>query len=690
MTLRSQSALAAALIVAVGIFCYAGTLHHPFVFDDMGNIVGNPIIKNPSFFVSPSMSAVFTSPSEQPMLRMRFLPIMSFALNYRMGGLDPVGYHAVNIAIHLMNALVLWRIVLLICRTPALRGSGAARHAQALALGVGLIFVSHPVQTQAVTYIVQRMTCMAALFYLGSFMAYLEFRLAPEGSMRRTRAYALCLGSAVLGMLSKENAFTLPLVVALGEHVFFRGGGTVRGRVARLAPLFAAMLIIPVNLLMLGAGGLQADMAGRVGNLAYPIGPWEYFVTEWRVVLTYIRLLVLPVAQNIDYDYPATGLGARALAALAIHAGLMAWAGLMIRAARRGGRAELNLAGFGILWFYIALSVESSFIPLDVIFEHRLYLPLAGAAMAAGAGVLMAAERFECGRMAAALTAVAVVALSWATVQRNLVWASPVGLWADAASKSPHKSRPLSGLGHAYLDAGRTAKAEATFKRVLEMDPAHADALNALGVMALKDGREEDALEYLRRALAADPAHAYAMSNMGEYYLHQGDHESARPFFEQAALRLPSYATAHMNLGLVHMAEGQPRLAMEELRIAAALEPELARAHFNLGLIAFEAGDLRESTLRFSTAAGLDPTDADAQYNLGVSLATLGRMDAARAAFEAAAEADPSMADAWNNLGMIHLKLRDPIEAGRYFRRALEAEPGHALARENLERLGAR
>jgi hypothetical protein len=236
------------------------------------------------------------------LLKTRYIGYLSFALNYRLGGLDVEGYHIVNIAIHIINALLLYLLVLLTFRTPRMQGSYLEKHSGAVALMSALLFVCHPVQTQAVTYISQRFASMAAMFYLGSVVAWAASRLSGKKTSR-IALYVISILSAVLAMKTKETAFTLPLAVAMYEFMFFKRR---KRRIVMLIPLLLTMLIIPLGLMNTGAS--PGEMMDSVSEAARAPGSElsrsQYLLTQFTVIPRYVYLIFFPINQNLDYDWP--------------------------------------------------------------------------------------------------------------------------------------------------------------------------------------------------------------------------------------------------------------------------------------------------------------------------------------------------------------------------------------------------
>ncbi len=379
------------LIAALGFLVYSNTFHVPFQWDEANYLVRNPIVRNLGFFADPSKAARF---GLYKAFVSRYVGFLTFALNYKADGFNVTGYHIVNLIIHLINAILVYMFVTLTFRTPFLGQKGTGGSAHDIALLTSLLFVCHPVQTEAVTYIFQRLASLVSLFYLFSVVMYAKARLAASEEtppargqehkakkrpMRHAIFYLLSVVSAVLAMKTKENAFTLPVVIMLYEFLFFEG--PLKKRAAGLVPLFLTMAIIPFTLALLEkpAGGIFRTTKNLASVGYNDIPRADYLYTQFRVIVTYLRVLLLPINQNIDYDYPVahsffrTGVFLPFLFLLLIF-GL----GIFLVFRSRTDRS-LRPIGFGILWFFATLSVESSIIPIPmVICEYRMYLPSVG------------------------------------------------------------------------------------------------------------------------------------------------------------------------------------------------------------------------------------------------------------------------------------------------------------------------
>jgi len=587
---RRGTLLSLGLIAAVGALAYANTLRVPFQWDEDIFIGGSPVVKDLDYFRNPDRAEGMELHGA---LKSRTVGYLSFALNYAVGGLDPKGYHLVNDAIHIANALLVYALVLLCFRTPALREASLSPRAPTLALLAALLFVAHPIQTEAVTYIFQRLASLATCFYLLALLAYVRARLA-EGRGAALALHTGCLVAAVLAMKTKENAFTLPLAVALAEWVFFRGPWAPR--LLRLLPLLLTLPIIPLSLA--ATKGSTGDLLGDIvpATRGYEgLSRGVYWLTELRVIVTYLRLLVLPVGQNLDYDYPVyrSCFDPPVLASAALLLSLLGWGVFFLYRARRG-TPDGALIGFGILWFFLTLSVESGLVPIPmVINEYRVYLPSVGAFAAAAAGALLLLERLRSDRVrhAALLALFALpVVLAAATHARNAVWSSKISLWEDVVAKSPSLVYPRNNLGVAYIEAGRLDDAVREFETALAIKPGHATALNNLGVLRAQQGRLDAAMESFQAALRYDPSLVDAHNNAGLVHLAQGHFAVAEQFFRTAMQLDPGYAKAHYNLGVCFLRQGRAEPAAAEFRAALRLDPGYAKARAALEELARRRG----------------------------------------------------------------------------------------------------
>ena len=363
--------IAIALIAGVALVAYSNTFHVPFQFDDRSNITQNPNVQIKVFTWDRLEQMVKNTYKES----IRVFSYFTLALNYYFGGLNVFGYHLVNFLIHIGAGAFLYWFLLLTFNLPSLKEKYGPISYK-VALFSSLIFISHPIQTQSVTYIVQRMASMAGMFYLLSMVLYIKGRLST-GRLRVFYFGGMVL-SYLLGVFSKENVAILPLFVALYEFYFFQNFDlSPKGKKILFALLGALFALGVFGFIVWGERYIQVIKEGFQyrASLPSPFTMWERVLTQSRVVLYYLTLLVFPYPSrlNLDYDFPVSKTifdPPTTLISILIIAGLI---GYSIWTAKK--RPVLS---FCILWYFGNLVIESSIFPLEMVYEHRLYLPSVG------------------------------------------------------------------------------------------------------------------------------------------------------------------------------------------------------------------------------------------------------------------------------------------------------------------------
>ncbi|UCE71212.1 MAG: tetratricopeptide repeat protein [Nitrospiraceae bacterium] len=566
------------LITAVGLLAYSNTFDVPFQFDDSEFIVENPIIKDLTYFVEPSKAKALI---EYEGFKLRYIGYLTFALNYYLHNLEVTGYHIFNLAVHIINALFVYWLVLLTLRLPLFRTTYSevgilqaapfGLHPNSIALFSALLFVSHPVQTQAVTYIWQRVASLATMFYLLSLMMYIKGRLIAQNTEYRTQilerdlklsslfCYLLSFVSAVLAMKTKGIAFTLPLIIALYEFMFFEG--RLKRRILYLIPVLSTMLIIPLTLLGTDkpVGELISDVS-EVTRVQTTMSRLDYLFTQFRVIVTYIRLLFLPINQNLDYDYPIYHSFFDPNVILSfLFIAIILGIGVYLLYRSRSASHHLRLIAFGIFWFFITLSVESGIIPIvDVIFEHRVYLPSIGFILVCVTGVAMLVERVNTKAVVRVIVAgviTGVIMLGGMTYGRNRVWQNEITLWEDVVKKSPEKSRPHNNLGKAYAEHNRLDEAITEYKAAIMFKPDFADAHHNLGVAYINQNRLDEAISEFKSTLQFNPYYADAHYHLGLAYRMQNRWDKAISEFKSALQIRPDLAVAGKELNFAYKAK---------------------------------------------------------------------------------------------------------------------------------------
>jgi tetratricopeptide (TPR) repeat protein len=547
----NKSSVHIILIALLGLLAYSNTFNVPFQWDDHTFIEKNPIIRDLNYFIEPSTAAEF---QQYTALVMRYAGYLTFALNYKLHGFDVTGYHIFNFTVHILNALLVYFLVILTFKTPLLERASLKGLSGYIALFASLLFISHPVQTEAVTYIFQRLASLVAFFYILSLVAYIKSRLSIR-NIKKYSYYSLSLISAVIAMKTKENAFTLPIAIALYEFFFFTG--RLRRRFLRLTPLLLAMLIIPLSLIDINTPFGEWTGSMRSATRGYEdVSRGAYLLTQFRVLVTYIRLLFLPVNQQIDYDYPVfdSMFTPQVFLSLLFLLPLLGLAYYLFRRSRIKA-PEARVLSFGILWFFITLAVESSFVSIPTIIdEYRVYLPSVGAFLALSTVAFIFIRKVNSRKIQMGLVLMfflvpAILAAS--TFARNRVWETEISLWQDVVDKNPQYPRGIFNLGKSYLDKGFLDEAEAQFLIVAALRPDDADTHKNLGKIYSMKKLPDKAIWHYQTAAVLEPASPAHHISMGLIYVEKGAFDSARIEFEAALELAPGNPDARNYLNYI-------------------------------------------------------------------------------------------------------------------------------------------
>jgi tetratricopeptide (TPR) repeat protein len=641
-----------------------------FCFDDHYSIESNEAIKTIDI---PRIFDAFNT---------RFLPGLSFALNYKWCGLHPAGYRLINVLIHCLNAFLVYLLIkstlyLYPARKPILSG-----RLEWPAVFASMLFLCHPIQTEPVNFITQRFVLMGTFFYLLTLLLYIQYRC------RSQKRYMIAgMGSAIAAMFCKEFVVTLPVMLALYDFYFLGSfNETMWKHCRRLIPFFVIVLIVPILLSrtpreaigvanIADVGSIQEgdsqrfishiDVTRAHGN----IGRKQYFLTELNVVCTYVRLLFLPINQNFDYDYPISyQLDNKTVLCGVFLFCLLAFAVVTYKSCR--------IVSFSILWFFIALSVESSFIPIGhVIAEYRLYLASVGFVFLV---MTLIYSRQVDQRKLNIIAAVILIGFSILTYQRNKVWKNEITLWDDTVKKSPHKPRPYNNRGNAYFDQGDVTQAMSDYNKAIEIDTSFVDAYNNRGFIYDKQGNLTQAMSNFNEAIEIDPSFASAYYNRGTIYDQQGNFTQAVSDYSKAIGIKPNFAEAYNNRGDVYNKQGNFTQAMSDFNRAIEINPKYVEAYNNRGLTYDQQGNLTQAMFDFTKAIELNPSFANAYNNRGNVYDKQGNLVQAMSDYSKAIELNPNYAEAYNNRGTIYDQQGNFTQAMSDYNKAIELNLNYA------------
>ena len=600
---HSYGAWLLVLLAVPVIFIYADTLTGPFIFDDRNNIEENPHIRISRITLKGLTAAAFDSP-----LHRRPVAYISFALNYYFHGYNVVGFRLVNVVIHIISGILLFFFIQATFRTPALRSGNT--HAKWVSFFAAAIWMVHPLQTQSISYIVQRMNSLAAMFCILSFLLYAHFRMSPQ---KRSRWWLLsgCILAGILALGSKENAATLPFFIILYEWYFF-GNLSLKWLKDHLPELAGFLLLLVILVLIyLGVDPLDKILATYENRNFTPI---QRILTEFRVVIFYISLFLWPHPSrlNLDHDFALSSSLTDPITTLF---SMLAIAVLMVLAVITA--RNQRIISFCILWFLGNLVIESSIFGLEIIFEHRLYLP----SMLCGLIIILLIYRWvkPMWLNTVILSSLVIVGSVW-TYERNGVWRDRVTIWKDCVKKSPQKARPYNNLGAALADEGHYNEAIAHYHKALQINPYYPNAYANLGLTLAKQGKVAEGITLLLKALQIKPKDYETLSNLGVALLMQERYEEAIKYLTEALEINPHFAKAHNNIGVVLRRQNRFQESMDHLRSALQLDPDYAEAYNNLGVTLASQGLYEEAIAQFSAALEINPGYAKARQNLEKSL----------------------------------------------------------------------
>lgn len=645
------------VLVALGVLAYANTLQAPFLFDDMHNIVENPYIRIKELSYGSLAKAAAKSPASS-----RWLPNMSFAVNYYLAGMAVQSYHFVNIGIHILCGIILYYLALVTLSLDSLKRF--ARHARQIAFWGTLIWLLHPVQTNGVTYIVQRMTSMAALFFLLALLAYAIGRQQNTG--KRNLLFVLSVCSGFLAVISKENGVMLPVMI-LGYELFFV-------RQSKASIFTRNYLFLGLALILLGAvvsifyfGGNNPFVSAVSGYESRDFTLGQRLLTQPRVIIHYLSLLFwpLPERMNLSYDFlvskallvpPTTALAILCLATMTATVFLLF--------------SRNRLLSFAIFWFLGNLLIESSIIPLEIIFEHRMYLPSTIVIIAIVA-VLFTAGSAKTKSVSVVLACIAAV-LVFLTWQRNDDWRSEVSMWSDVVEKSPNLARAHVNLGKALVRENRYDEAQEILQRSIRLDPDSGNGYMNLAIVLEHQNRPGQALVYANKALEtgnADPAKVHQVKGLA--YGKLGDLQAAIREMEEALRYRPDSAQIHVNLGIVYGRSGSQGMAEKYFRQAAMLDPDNGFALQNLGIVLEKQQRIPEAIKAFEQALTKPVANPAAIYtNLGNLYLNLNNFERALSYAQKATMLNPDLAQGYVTAGLAYEMMEQDQQAFSQFRTA--------------------
>lgn len=611
------TARATVLFAIVGLLAYFSSLHGDYLLDDQ-RFTSDPNIGRP----------FHSSMAPRPLIA------LSLAVNYWIDGLNPRGYHALNLAVHVLSGIFLFELVRRALLSPRFEGRLNAQ-AGWIGLIAGLLWLAHPLNTQAVTYIIQRCESTMGLFFLASLWCYVRGATAERGTWWFAGSFLAC----ALGAGCKEMMLTLAPLALLYDVTFVTGSWR---EALRRRWLVLGLLLVPpiVGILALALTGFFTDPSGTVGFGVKVFTPYTYALTQTEVILYYLRLAFVPVGLTLDYlDWkPCTSISQcwPSVAAVSVLVAVTTY-GVWRKAAW----------AFPLAWFLVILAPTSSIVPVqDAAFEHRMYLPLAGLVALVVCGTAAAAARWAVldSRMLAALGCAVILLLGLMTAARNEEYSSVSGLLADNAQKRPGNGRVRLNLAIQQFASGNVSGADANLNEAMRL-PLQLPMLRVEHVKVLREsGRTAEAVQLAQQVAAERPESHEATYELGLSLLADNRMAEALPQLQRAAEGMPGNKFALLHYGVALQQSGQTAKAEAELKAARNLDPRYADQLIRTARTVALDPDAKPSHLRLASwyaAAACKMTVAPSvefMDTYGITLARMGKFtDAVAEAKQAAA-----------------------------------------------------
>jgi tetratricopeptide (TPR) repeat protein len=660
----------AAFFIAIAGVIYIPALTGDFQFDDYPFIVKNYLIRDVTRL------DLIAQCLDQPS---RFAVFYTFALNYHWWGLNAFAFHLTNWLLHVLTGWVVYRLSLALLQSPGLQPAYSRRDAFGISLSVALLFLFHPVQTQAVSYISQRFSLMATLFYLSTILFFVKARQVEAVNLKKAGYFCAAGLTALLGLFSKEVVITLPIMLGVVGYYFLRPQQGVKipltfqkKHVLYAVTFIAALAVVPALFSFKFSGVLFGPKhSGSHEGELITLGP--YVLTQFRVWVRFFQLLFWPARLTFDYDFPLSRhlLEAQTLGSLVV---LVLLAGMAVRL-----RKSRPVLSFGLVWFFVTLL--PNLIPRShVIFEHKLYLVSFGVFLAVMAGLF---ELLRAPRIRLAVIVFVLSLFCLLTYQRNLVWHDQVSFWQDAVQKAPRKSRPYMNLGGALVKAGQLDEAQYFLDKALAIDPELWEVWNNKGLIATEQGRYSAAAGHFERALALKPDYEEIVNNRGLMHYRQGEYDSAlRDFFRATEIN-PAFEQPYYHIGRIYFTRSDYAKAQQYYEKALDLFPDFYKAYNGLGLVYTQAGQYEQAEQSFRQALAIKADVAEIYSNLGYLSYQQRQFDEALEYFNIALDLNPRFYKAYNNRGNVYQLQKKYDQALQDYSRTLSLQPEYAQAYSN-------
>ena len=594
---------------------YSNTFQAPWHLDDTANIIENSAL-HLTKFSWPNLKKTFFAKPRPPGELYRPVACLSFALNYYFGRDNALGYHIVNISIHFLTAFFLFLFIYYTLNLPLIK-ERYGKNSYFIALLSTILWTINPLQIQAVTYIVQRMASMAGMFYIITLYLYLKGRTATQ-KPEKVILFILCTISTLLAFGSKENAIMIPASLFLYDFLLIQG--ISRETAKKNCKILVAGAILTVCIGIIYFAFTEATLSSVFSLYdERPFTLWERLITQPRIIILYISLILYPMSTRLCvehdiaishslFDPPTTIISIIVIIGILI--------GAIFIAKRK------PLITFSVLFFFLNHIIESTILPLELIFEHRNYIPSMLFFVPIVIGLINALSYFSYKRSMQVIIAVSIVLViigeGHTAFMRNFTWRSEESLWIDCTEKYPHLIRAHHNLGLYYTTHNQEEKAIDEYEKALE-----SKAIHTIG---------EKSITY---------------SNLGLIYFQKKEYEKAKRYYLRAIEITPCCRGTHNNLAV---------------------------------LLATTTKDVKEVLIELKKAITCNPASMNAYSNRGILLIKMGKTDEGIVNLKKALQIKPNYVPTLERLGYAYMKKGHLGTASLYFKRTLNQRPKNIRA----------
>lgn len=627
----ARGALPFIIIIIASFVSYLNALKNGFVYDDVSTIVNNPLIKNPNKVIYLFKDSYFALSGE-----VSYRPVVTatYFLDYIMFGLNSYGFHLTNIILHTINGMVLYRLLRYL--TPSVGKQPSMDIFSNKPLLIGLLFLAHPVLTEAVNAISYREDLLSFLFYVAALNLYIKARSKQISSPQRvfiiySASYLLCF----FALLSKEMAITFPLIVCCYEFIYHKKD-------------FRSFIYI--------SGYIIVTLMYSFLRFYYFYNPEERAISHWPLIerlltlpcliLNYVKIIVFPILLSVDYNIkPITSIISLTFILSTILVLFLLVCAYLIRKRYAG-------ISFGFLFFLVTLAPVYNVIPISNPFAERyLYLPIIGFAVMAGSVPMFnfqMTQRLNYLKMIYLFLFFLLFIFVYITIQRNSVWKNEETLWSDTLLKMPGSAKAHYSMGAIYATKDMVDASIKEYEESIRLLPTNPDSLSALGLAYYKKGRSsndkkmiEKAFILNKAALEIDPSHSSARYNIAYFYYEHGELQRALNEYSELLKLNPNDFDGHMGIGLAYFQKGLYKNALLHYKSALDINPDSVGSYTNIGIVYSVIGNAGEAENWFKKGLKIDPNSAETYYNLGYLYEQIGKMEEAIEAYKKALEIRP-------------------------------------------------